>query len=391
MEALPNRELAAVGYGLAYPFGVIGIVLLVQLVPRLLHLDLNTLEKELQSGERERRQIEHVLVEVQNPAVVGKRLDELETITDSNCQVTRVLRRNRLVPVPRGLVLESGQYLLVIGRAFRLERIVPFLGSRIDRSDYVLDTENQKSVVGKSLRELRLVGTFGVTVSRFMRHELDFVPDLDDVVQWGDALVVVGEPDNLNRFAAFAGHRASVFDQTDLISLSLGIIVGVVLGSVSFELAGERFALGVVGGPMLVALLVGHYGHIGRIYASLPRASRLLLMELGLVLFLADAGVKAGGPLMDVLGRFGPQLAVVALAATLVPLVAGTVVARRLLRMNFLQILGGICGGATSTPGLGLITARSDSEIPVTSYAAAYPIALILMTVFARLLVALLP
>jgi putative transport protein len=114
------------------------------------------------------------------------------------------------------------------------------------------------------------------------------------------------------------------------------------------------------------------------------------MMELGLVLFLADAGVDAGGPLVEVLSLYGARLCVVALAATFVPLVIGAFVARRVLRMNYLQILGGICGGATSTPGLGLITASSDSEIPVSSYAAAYPVALILMTVFARILVAML-
>ena len=119
---------------------------------------------------------------------------------------------------------------------------------------------SKDEVVGKSLGELRLLGRFGVTVARISRHEVDFVPDPDDEVHWGDALIVVGKPEDLVTFAEFAGHREKSFDQTDLISLALGILTGVLVGSVSLGFGGESFSLGMVGGPMLVALLVGMAG-----------------------------------------------------------------------------------------------------------------------------------
>ena len=141
---------------------------------------------------------------------------------------------------------------------------------------------------------------------------------------------------------------------------------------------------------MLVALLVGHFGRIGWIYGSLPRASRLLLMELGLVFFLSAAGVEAGEQLLQVLRDYGTSLVVAAVAVAVLPMALGVLIARFLLKLNLLQVLGGVCGGMTSTPGLGVLTSKTDSEIPITSYAAAYPVALILMTIVGHLLVSIL-
>ncbi|MBT8401628.1 MAG: hypothetical protein KJO98_14215 [Rhodothermia bacterium] len=398
MESLPAGSQAPVGYGIAYAFGVIGVVLFVQLLPRVLSIDLDELGRSLAAKDSSRRQIRRVLVEAVNPAVIGKRVSELEMVANANCQITRVLEGDRLVPVSKDHVIRDGDHLWLIGREFRLEPVVTMIGRRSDRTDYVVDTDRlqrrvvatSRALVGKSLGELRLLSTHGVTVSRMARHEVEFVPDPDDVVQWGDALTVVGKPEDLDAFADFAGHREKSFDQTDLISLALGLLLGVVIGSASIGLGGESFSLGLVGGPMLVALVVGHFGRIGRIYGSLPRASRLLMMELGLVFFLAAAGIEAGGQLVAVLQQHGTSVVVAAITVAILPMAVGVLVARLALGLNFLQVLGGVCGGMTSTPGLGVLTSKTDSEVPVVSYAAAYPVALILMTVVGHLLVAVL-
>jgi putative transport protein len=396
MESLPAGSQAAVGYGIAYAFGVLAVVIFVQLIPRILSVDLDTLGKSLASHEDSRRQIKRALVEVLNPAVVGRRVVDLDMVSESNCQITRVLDGDRLVPISRDYAIRDGDHLWLIGRAFRLPPIIALLGRESDRSDYVVDTDRQQQrivatspeLLGKPLGDLRLLARFGVTVSRIARHEVEFVPDPDDAVQWGDALTVVGKPEDLQGFSTFAGHREKSFDQTDLISLALGMVTGVLLGNVRIGFGDETFSLGMVGGPMLVALLVGHFGRIGRIYGSLPRASRLLLMELGLIFFLAAAGVEAGGQLLEVLRDHGTTLVVAAVAVAVLPIAIGVLFARFVLGLNLLQVLGGVCGGMTSTPGLGVLASKTDSEVPITSYAAAYPVALILMTVVGHVLVA---
>jgi putative transport protein len=293
------------------------------------------------------------------------------------------------------LELAAGQHVLLVGRRFRVDRVVPLLGRPSEKTDYVMDTEHEraqvivtaKDLVGRTLGDLRLLAEFGVTVSRITRHDLEFVPDMDDIVFYGDALSVVGEPESLRRFAAHAGHRARAFDETDLISLGLGVMAGLLLGMVEFRLAGGSVSLGMAGGPLLVGLLLGHVGHIGRLRGHLPRASRLLLMEIGLAFFLATAGMEAGAGLLGVIGQHGLALCGAAMLVALTPMLTGYVVARFVFGMNLLQIVGGVCGGMTSTPALGVITGAVDSEVPVISYAAAYPVALILTTVLGKILV----
>jgi len=395
MEALPEGSQVAVGYGVAYPFGVIGVVLFVQLLPRLLRVDLRQLGADIQSQETEDLKIVRVLVEVCNPAVIGKPLSALKIISESNCQVARIMKDDRLAPLHTAPTLEKGQRLLLIAQACRLPPIVDLLGRRDDRSAFLLDIEGQSmhtvvsspNVVGKCLDELKLRARFGVTVTRIVRHDLEFVPKRGEKIEYGDMLNVVGEREALDAFAAFAGHRAKTFDETDLISLGVGIISGVLLGMVHMSLGATSFSLGMAGGPLLVALLLGHFGHIGPIKGHLPAAARMLMTEVGLVLFLASAGVTAGRDLEVVIRAHGLTLCVVSGLVVLAPMVLGFVLSHFMFRMNLLQILGVVCGGMTSTPGLGLVTARTDSSVPVVSYAAAYPVALIVMTVFAKVLV----
>ena len=202
--------------------------------------------------------------------------------------------------------------------------------------------------------------------------------------------MVVGEPEDLQAFAEHAGHRERAFDETDILGVGAGIIAGLLLGMVSFGLGESQMSLGMAGGPLVVALALGHLGGVGPVAGSLPRASRLLMQELGLVFFLADAGVNAGGQLLPVLREHSGALLGGAAIIALVPMGVGYLVARYLLRMDVLQSLVGICGGMTSTPGLGVITSRTDHESPVISYAAVYPVSLILLTAAARLLALLL-
>jgi len=178
--------------------------------------------------------------------------------------------------------------------------------------------------------------------------------------------------------------------ETDILSLGVGLTAGIILGMMKIVLGGKEFSLGIAGGPLFVGLILGHFGRIGPIVGHLPRAAEMLLMDIGLMFFLASAGTKAGGTLVPILREHGMILSAAGALVAFVPLIAGFWTARHAMKLNLLQILGGLCGGMTSTPGLGIITSKTDSDIPVISYAAAYPVALILVTVVAQSLVALL-
>ena len=397
LEAAPGSA-AAVAYGLAYPLGLVAIVLFVQLTPRALGTPLEELAEVEGARADDGDRIVQRLVEVLNPGVEGQRVSSLEPIAEANCQISRQLVGDRLRPVSKDFSLHVGQHVLLVARARYLNQAIAFLGKPSERTGYTLDSESEQMqvvvsssrVIDKTLRELRFLSLFGVTVIRLQRHGVEFVPRAGDMVEYGDALTAVGEREKLEEFAAYVGHRARLFDETDLISVGLGLLTGIVVGLVELRLGEASFALGLAGGPLIVGLLLGHFGRVGPVKGHLPRAAHRLMQEAGLILFLASAGEAAGGGLAETLAQFGPQLLGAALLTAIVPLAAGFAVGRRVLGLSVLETLGAVCGGMTSTPGLGAITSQIDADAPVISYAAAYPAALILMTLFARSLVSLL-
>jgi len=393
-ERLPADSHVAVGFGIAYPFGVIGVILFVQLVPRFLKSSIND-DAAGNSDVPDDGPISRTLVHVINPAVRGKRLRDVAVLSAANCQVSRLLNGERLLPIPSGFELELDQRVLVVGAKNRLAEVVDVLGEECEDVNYTLDLERQrrrvvvtsKELIGKSLKELHLLSRFGVTVSRISRQELELVPSPRERIQFGDALTAVGEPAGLDKFVQCAGHRERTVDETDLISLAAGLALGVIAGSIELKLGSRSISLGMAGGPLMAGLILGHFGKIGPVVARMPRAARLLLAEAGLGLFLAQAGSQAGGQFVEVIQQYGLLLCGASIAIVAAPLFVGFMVARVAMGLGLLESFGGICGAMTSTPGLGAVTSTTESNLPATSYATVYPLALILITILVPLLI----
>lgn len=387
-----------IGYGIAYPFGVVGVVLFVQIVPKLFRHDLDALAREADDASTRENQVSTALVEVTNPNLIGKRISESGIQNFHACQISRILRGARLAPLSYDDVFEEGQHLYLVGSKKELALAIDYLG-RVSQRQFARDTENERErlvvtdrqVLGSTLGALAPLKNFGVLVTRITRLDFTFVPASDTRIENRDVLTVVGQPEDIRKFATYIGHKSQAFDETDLLSLSLGLTLGIVVGMTPIGLPGsEPITLGMAGGPLFVALLLGHFGRVGRIVGFIPRPTRLLLQELGLVLFLADAGVKGGASLVETVHQYGGLLFVVGAAITLAPMLIAYLLAKPLFKLDPLQALGGLCGGMTSTPALGALTARVDSQRPVISYATAYPVALIVMTILAKALIAML-
>jgi len=246
----------------------------------------------------------------------------------------------------------------------------------------------ERKLTGKTLRDIAPLKNYGIVITRITRLGLTFVPNASTVIEQNDQLTSVGRTDDLKAFAKAVGHRSNAIDATDLLSLSSGLTLGIIVGLIPIGLPGSTpITLGLAGGPLLVALLLGHFGRVGRIVGHIPRPTRLLLQELGLVFFLANAGIRGGGSLAVTVQEYGPTLFALGIAVTIVPLIVAWPLARKLFNVDALQALGGICGGMTSTPALGAITAKTDSQVPVVSYVSAYPVALIVMILIAKVLI----
>tara|TARA_R100001132_G_C3275557_1_gene98908 strand:- start:6414 stop:8063 length:1650 start_codon:yes stop_codon:yes gene_type:complete len=393
-EKLPAGSDVAVGFGIAYPFGVVGVILFIQLLPRWfpeIKAAAGT------AGGDPRGEILRELVQVTNANLNGKRLRDVTVLARMNCQVSRIIKDGQLRPIPADFQLEVGQQLLIIGRTGQIESVIEMLGVKSSEAQLVLDVERQrryivvtsKELVGRTLKDLHLLSRFGVTIARITRQDIEFVPAANEMIHFGDILRAVGEPDSLEAFADYAGHRARTAEETDLVILAGGLILGMILGRLSVSFGSFSFSLGMAGGPLLVGLILGHFGQFGRLSTRMPRAGRLLLAELGLTVFLAQAGSQAGDQFVSVVQQNGWTLCVVALILVLVPLLTGLLAARYWLKLDLLEIAGGICGAMTSTPGLGAVTSVVDSSVPATSYATVYPVALVLVTLLTPILISL--
>lgn len=390
-SSIADQGLVSAGYAIAYPFGVVGTVLFVQLWPRLRKKDLQKIGEEIEQKQSGAQKIVPVLVKMTNPKFVGRKLDGIRIIDHLHCRITRVMQDGVLVPIEHGAVLELDQLLWVVGREDDIEAMLDVLGERAEAPVIInSDMERRTLIVtnrafaNKTFAELRLLRDHGVSVSRIRRYEYEIIPNDSTQINIGDQLVTVGNTENLTQFAKAVGHRASSIDATDLLSLSLGIAVGVLVGMIPFG----GFKLGMAGGPLLVALLLGHFGRIGAIAGYVPRPTRLLLRELGLCLFLAGAGIKGGASFVETLQTQGGGIFVVGIIATLLPIIVGYMIATMIYKFNIITALGGVCGAMTSTPGLGAISSKTDAQAPVLSYASAYPAALLLMVVGVNLLLA---
>lgn len=386
-----TAQAVAIGYGIAYPLGVIGVVLFVQLIPRLLKPDPG--EQAAEDIATATQGVQNVLVEITNSNLVGQPIDG-DLLAGYSCQISRVVRDGRLFPLGPEDTFAIGQRVMVVGRPKDTALATTFLGKRSDES-FVADTENErerlvvtdKKLGGRSLRELALLRNFGVVITRISRLGQEFVPTPETKLETYDVLTSVGQADDLKKFAAYIGHRPQAFDQTDLISMALGLSAGIFVGMIPISLpGGTPMTLGLAGGPLFVALVLGYFGRLGRVVGHIPRPTRMLLQELGLVLFLANAGIVGGEDLAATIREYGAVVFAIGAVITLGPVLIAYPVARKVLGLSQAQTLGGICGGMTSTPALGALTQSTPSQQPIVSYATAYPIALITMTVMAKLL-----
>jgi putative transport protein len=229
-----------------------------------------------------------------------------------------------------------------------------------------------------------------VTISRIERYGVDFVPNANSTFANADRVTAVGEPEGLQAFEKAAGHRTRKLHETDLMSVGIGLAVGIVLGMIPIPIPGVgEFYLGLAGGPLLAGLLFAHFGRFMGIVGYMPLAARMLTQEIGLAFFLAAAGYDAGGDFAAMLRQFGAMPFIMSLVVAVIPMTVAVLFARFVLRMDLMQTLGGICGSMTSTAGIGAIINKTDDDVSVASYAAAYPAALVMMTILAQVLIAL--
>lgn len=394
----PPAAVVSVAYGVAYPFGVAGVVLFGQLVPRWLarHREPADRQPDLPPAEP----VYQRCYLVQNPACVGQRLSALRLRDLASVNISRVMRGDQVFSSASDVPLAAGDVVMAVGIGRELDRLALIIGPPVPVEVEMKEVPNvvardiyisESAFAGRSLRQLHVRSKYNVVITRVRRESVEFVPRGEFVLEIGDQVRAVGYEPDLLAFQNAAGIHERRLHETGIPEFAFGLVVGLVLGLVPIPVPGVgSIRLGLAGGPLFVGLLLGHYGRLGPLRVHVPMAGRYLMRELGLMLFLVGAGTAAGAELLPVLRQQGVALVLLAIVTVGSAIAIGFVMAYGVFRQSAASTLGLTCGALTSTPGLGAASSQFDSDVPALSYAAVYPLALVAMTVVAQLMLAML-
>lgn len=390
-----HSPLASIGYGIAYPFGVIGVVLFVSLIPKLFHIDLSKEEQKYQDKLLEDYpQIVTRDFVIERTEVIGTPFHELKhEATTKQCITTKIFRNQEVFIPHTDTLLKLNDIIRVVGPVADMEKVAALVG-RVTKHDFPETTGHDaqwifvtnKSIINKRIGSLNLFANFNASIAILKRSGIDIAPDEQTPLRFGDRILVAADKEAFTSIITLFGNDSKRLSETDFLPITLGIIIGILLGSISIPMGFFNFKLGLTGGVLTAALVLSGIGKTGPIIWSMSSNANLLIREFGLLLFLSAVGCEAGAHLVETLTNYGVILFVIGIVATLFPMIIGWWLGKVLFKIDLLSLLGLITGGMTSTPGLGAASKQTETNIPQVAYATVYPFALVLMIIFSKLL-----
>lgn len=389
-----GSPLASISYGVAYPFGVIGVILFVSLYPRIFKINVKDAEadyeKEKRSGYSEIKTQNYI---IENEKVFGQSIKQLRIRFMTGAVLSRVMKEDSAFTPEADTTLEKGNIVKAVGTEEALNRVGMLLGSATkkdipfsDKYDVVRLLVTNKEYVNKTLKQLSILENYGATVTNIRRAGLDFTPGPNEKIQFADKITITCRVDNKKQISNIFGNDKRSLSNADFLPICLGIIIGVLLGKIAFSFNNFNISLGLTGGVLFAGLILGRVGKTGNILWTMTGSANNLLRQLGLLFFLAAVGTKAGASLVETYNESGPILFVAGGIITLVPMIIATIIAHVAFKMNPLSMLGALTGSMTSTPGLAATDSLSKSNAPSVAYATVYPIAMVLLIIVVKVL-----
>jgi putative transport protein len=394
-------NLAAMAYAVAYPFGVLGIILAMVILRAIFRIDpqeeLRLLQQRMAEGVAK---VERGTFLVENQNLVGEPIRNIPGLGDEGVVVSRIRREGETeaTGATRDTVVQLGDRVLVVGTPEQLNRVALGVGRRVGEdlrklpgtllSKRVIVTH--KDVVGKTLSDTRVSQRFNVTVTRVSRQDMILTAMPNMRLQFGDMLNLVGEAAAIEQAAKALGNSVRQLNETSFMSVFVGVTLGIFLGLYPWNLPGlpVPLRLGLAGGPLIVAILMGRLGKIGPLVIHMPINANTAFRELGIIFFLACVGLGAGGKFVETaLSATGLQWMALGVVVTLVPMLVAGVIGRKWMKLNFLTLSGVLAGSMTDPPALAFANKLANSDYPSLAYANVYPLTMLLRILVAQMAV----
>ena len=383
----------ALGYACAYPLGVVGIIGSIIAVRYICRINLKKEEEELNTQETDMKHMPHMLhLEVRNEAIDGKKLIQVKDFLGRSFVCSRIRHEGHVSIPSQDTEFHIGDQLFIVCSEEDAEAVTAFIGREIQVDWEKQDTPmvsrrilvTKSEINGKKLGSMHFRSMYGVNVTRINRSGMDLFADPNLVLQVGDRVMVVGQQDAVERVAGVLGNQLKRLDTPNIVTIFVGIFLGILLGSLPIAFPGmpTPVKLGLAGGPLVVAILIGRFGHKMHLVTYTTMSANLMLREIGIVLFLASVGIEAGEHFVQTVVE-GSGLAYVGYGflITTIPLLIIGMIARFYCKVNYFTLMGLIAGSNTDPPALAYSNQASGNDAPSVGYSTVYP-----LTMFLRIL-----
>ncbi len=397
-----NDESVALGYAVAYPLGVVGIILSMIAVRFITRVDYVEENKALAAISSERNFAERISIEFTNSTLENYTIAHMRELINRSFVISRIMHNDGSITIADGnSLLKRGEKLRVICSSEDSEAITAFLGQSVDISekDWGAIPHNQKELVsrriiitkpsinGKKLSDLSLRTKYGINITRINRAGIDLIPYQGMELQIGDKVMVVGQQKDVESVANVLGNSLKKLREPQLLTIFLGIALGVLLGSLPLMNIPQPVKLGLAGGPLIVAILIGRFGPHFHLVTYTTMSANLMLREVGLAMFLAGVGIGAGDGFVDAIVDGGYRWIGYGFIITVVPLIIVGLIARWRLKLNYYTLMGLLAGSTTDPPALGYANTAAGNDMPAVGYATVYPVVMFLRVLTAQLLI----
>ena len=397
-----NDPTIALGYAVAYPLGVVGVILSLVAIRFLTRVDFAEENKALEAMRAEQTNVVRFSVEFTNGALEGHTVAHLRELVNRSFVISRIMHEDGEITIADASSrLKLGEKLRVISSPEDKEAVLAFLGQQIEMSkeEWGAGSDSHTQLVsrrivitkpeinGKKFSDLRLRSRYGINITRVNRAGIDLIPYQGMELQMGDRVMVVGNETAIEQVAGVLGNSMKKLREPQLLTIFLGIALGVLFGSMPLMNIPQPVKLGLAGGPLIVAILIGRFGpHYGLVTYTTMSAN-LMLREVGLAMFLAGVGIGAGEGFVEAIVGGGYRWIGYGFMITVLPMMIVGLYARLKLKMNYYTLMGLLAGSSTNPPALGYANSTAGNDMPALGYATVYPVVMFLRVLVAQMLI----
>lgn len=397
-----NDESIALGYAVAYPLGVVGVILSLIAIRYITRVNFTEENKALEAMRAEQTNVIRLSVEFTNAALEGQSVAHMRELINRSFVISRIMHHDGTITIADGTsTLKLGEKLRVICSPDDSEAVTAFLGQQIEmtKEEWGATPESQTQLVsrrivitkpeinGKKFSDLRLRTKYGINITRVNRAGIDLIPYQGMELQMGDRVMVVGNEKAIEQVADVLGNSAKKLREPQLLTIFFGIALGVLFGSIPLMNIPQPVKLGLAGGPLIVAILIGRFGPHFHLVTYTTMSANLMLREVGLAMFLAGVGIGAGDGFVDAIAGGGYRWIGYGFIITVLPIMIVGLFARLKLKVNYYTLMGLLSGSMTNPPALGYSNATSGNDMPALGYATVYPVVMFLRVLMAQMLI----